>query len=89
MSSIPGVNRAAAESVAAGSEEMIGMLMLGLQLTHILQVYTSSMVRWSIEMQLIMRRFLSDLSGCRCGMGLVELFEQCVLCIIENSCPLD
>lgn len=44
MSSIPAINRAAAESIAAGNEPMVQALMTGMKLTHILQVYTSSMV---------------------------------------------
>lgn len=49
MSSIPAVNRAAAESVAAGNEGMIALLVTGLELTHILQVYTSSMVNMILQ----------------------------------------
>lgn len=44
MSSIPGVNRAAAESVVGATEELVGLLTTGLGLVHVLQVYTSSMV---------------------------------------------
>lgn len=72
MSSIPAVNRAAAESVAAGNEGMIALLVTGLELTHILQVYTSSMVAvavwdWltclSMEWRYIWKKNLTVIKG--------------------------
>ncbi|KAF5324611.1 hypothetical protein D9611_004569 [Ephemerocybe angulata] len=44
MSGIPGVNRAAAESIALGNEQVISQLVTGLGLIHVLQVYTACMV---------------------------------------------
>lgn len=45
MSAISAVNWAAAESVAGGNAVLAAEIATGLKLIHVLQVYTSAMVR--------------------------------------------
>ena len=51
MSGITSVNRAAAESIPGLDETMIATIATGLGLIHVLQVYTSSMVRRFLSRQ--------------------------------------
>lgn len=44
MSGITAVNKAAAESVSGGDAALAATIETGLQVTHVLQVYTASMV---------------------------------------------
>lgn len=45
MSGVSAVNKAAAQSVSGGDPELEMLIETGLGLIHVLQVYTSSMVR--------------------------------------------
>lgn len=83
MSGVDSVNKAAAASLGldAASTELLAT---GMALTHVLQVYTSSMVRSILS---ILSRSLDTTPrpGCSCSMGLAGLPEDRVGLHLEEG----
>lgn len=73
MSGISAVNKAAAASIAGGDEAVASLIATGLGLIHVLQVYTSAMVRSNAILTVIVNlNLLIRTDDSRC-MGLASM----------------